>query len=76
MEFNIQIKNYIKNLALKKSEQEICGFIYLDKKTYKFDIYPCQNRSEDKKNNFTISPQDFLPNHVFSHFSELLFQVL
>ena len=60
MEFNIQIKNSIKNLALKKSEEEICGFIYLDKKTYKFDIYPCRNRSDDKKNNFMISPQDYL----------------
>ena len=60
MEFNIQIKNSIKNLALKKFEEESCGFIYLDQKTYKFDVYPCRNRSDDKKNNFMISPQDYL----------------
>ena len=60
MEFDIQIKNFIKELAQNKKNEEICGLIYLDNKNYKFQVYPCQNRSNDKKNNFTISPQDFL----------------
>jgi proteasome lid subunit RPN8/RPN11 len=60
MEFNAQIKNSIKTLALKKMQEEICGLIYFNEKEYKFDIYPCKNKSENKKNNFTISPQDYL----------------
>jgi len=60
MEFNSQIKIYIKNLALKKTNEEICGFIYFKEKEYKFDIFPCKNRAENKINNFIISPQDYL----------------
>jgi proteasome lid subunit RPN8/RPN11 len=60
MEFNIQIKNQIKNLSLKKFPEEICGFIYSDKDNYKFDVYPCKNKANNKTNNFIISPQDYL----------------
>jgi proteasome lid subunit RPN8/RPN11 len=60
MEFNNQIKKSIKDLSIKKTPQEICGFIYFDEREYKFDTYHCKNRAENKKNNFIISPQDYL----------------
>lgn len=60
MDFNSQIKSCIKNIALKKTQEEICGFVYFSNNNYKFDIFPCKNRAQDKKNNFTISPQDYL----------------
>lgn len=60
LEFNLQLKEKIKSESIKKYPQEICGFIYLDKTSYKFDIYPCRNVANNKNNNFLISPQEYL----------------
>lgn len=60
LEFNFQLKEKIKNESIKKYPQEICGFIYVDKNSYKFDIYSCRNVANNKTNNFLISPQEYL----------------
>lgn len=60
IEFNTQLKEKIKEEAKKAFPKECCGFIYLDKTSYKFDVFPCKNVAEQKNNNFTISPNDYL----------------
>lgn len=60
IEFNTQLKEKIKQEAAKAFPKECCGFIYLDRASYKFDVFPCKNVAEQKNNNFTISPNDYL----------------
>jgi len=60
MEFNSQIKNAIKSLANKRGFEEVCGLIFFNEKDYKFDVFPCKNYANDRKNNFSISPQDYI----------------
>lgn len=55
---NTEIKNQIESLANKNSNEEICGFIYHNMTD--IFIYPCENISLDKKNNFEISADDYL----------------
>jgi len=60
LQFNSQLQSKIKEESIKHSPKECCGFIYFDKITYKFDIFPCYNHAEDPFNNFIISPRDYL----------------
>lgn len=60
IEFNQKIKNKIKELCLKNQNQESCGLVLFNEKTFKFDVFPCKNKAQDKNNNFIISPQDYL----------------
>jgi len=40
--------------------KEICGLIYFNQETYRFDIFSCKNRAKNKNDSFIISPQDYL----------------
>lgn len=60
IEFNQQIKEKIKQEAVKNSPKECCGFIFLNQENFKFDIYPCKNVANIKSNNFIISPKDYI----------------
>lgn len=60
IEFNQQIKEKIKSESRKNSPNECCGFIFLDKQSLKFDVFPCKNMASIKDNNFIISPKDYL----------------
>ena len=55
---NINIKNQIRNFALNKPKEEVCGLIV--KNNFKFSIFPCQNISNNKTHFFTIKSTDYL----------------
>lgn len=52
------IKNQIKELALKEIPNEICGLILVSGQSNL--IYPCKNISNNKNKFFELSPLDFL----------------
>jgi proteasome lid subunit RPN8/RPN11 len=54
------IENQIKRLSLEKASEECCGLLIYDPLAKNTNIYPCENKSADKKNYFVISPTDYL----------------
>jgi len=53
-----EILNEIKSLFLENKNEESCGLLIKKNQEYKF--IRCNNTSEDKKNNFSISPIDYI----------------
>jgi proteasome lid subunit RPN8/RPN11 len=56
--FNLEIKNKIKEHALNFKEEEVCGLIVLNNK--KYEVYPCLNISNNKKNHFILDPISYI----------------
>ena len=55
-----EIKQQIKEHALKFKEFEVCGLIYQNLLDNNIKIYPCSNTSYEKEHNFSISPAEYL----------------
>ena len=53
-----EILNEIKSLFLENKDEESCGLLI--KKNLEYKFIKCDNRAEDKRNNFSISPIDYI----------------
>lgn len=53
-----KIKSSIKEQAMKKMDEEICGLLYLDEED--IVLYPCENIAENPNKFFSISGESYL----------------
>jgi proteasome lid subunit RPN8/RPN11 len=58
-ELNKKIYESIKQHSLEMFPEECCGLLTYDNKIG-ISVHPCKNVADDKRNNFVISPSDYL----------------
>lgn len=60
MLLNNNIKEKIRNHALSKPKEEVCGFICFNKISLEKEIFCCNNSNGSRNNAFTINPLDYV----------------
>lgn len=60
MLLNENLKQEIRQHALSKKEEEVCGFICFNFLSHIKEIYRCNNSILNKTNSFSISPLDYV----------------
>lgn len=60
MLLNNNLKQEIRQHALSRSEEEVCGFICFNLFSHIKEIYRCNNSISNRANSFSISPLDYV----------------
>lgn len=63
---NCEIIDSIKEKAIKSIPNECCGFVSVNK-VGEVNVLECENRAFNKKDNFEISPMDFIKASKYGH---------
>lgn len=70
LEDNMNIREKLKNFASKNLKEEVCGFVVI--KNGELDLIKCENRAEDKQNQFLIPAKEYIhikrKNHILGIF--------